>query len=411
MRRAAIALAALALLALPAAAGAAAPGCKEMRQRLVRGGGGAGGLLVVDASSGRRLCGRAARRPRTLASNMKLFTTAAALGRFGPRHRIPTRLLSDGTLDRRGVLRGDLYLKGGGDPALGSPAFYEGFLGLGTNLFGLKRQLRAAGVRSVGGRLFADDTIFDRRRGVADSGYAVSPYIGPLSGLAFNSGYVSSRGGGFASDPAILAARKLSRSLRKAGMRLRGGTARRPAPAAAKPLATVRSPTMRRLAEATNVPSNNFFAETLIKLLGARFGGAGSTAAGAGVVERFARSRGSGVSASDGSGLTRSDRASPAQVVRLLLSMQADGRLADPFVQSLALSARTGTVDDRMEGSAAAGRCRVKTGTLSGVSALSGLCFNRSGRTIAFSVLMNGVRDLARAHREQDRIAAIVARY
>jgi D-alanyl-D-alanine carboxypeptidase/D-alanyl-D-alanine-endopeptidase (penicillin-binding protein 4) len=411
MRRAALLLAALALLALPAAAEAAAKGCQQMRQRLVRGGGGASGLLVVDASSRRRLCGRAARRPRTLASNMKLFTTAAALARFGPRYRVPTRLLSDGTLDRRGVLRGNLYLVGGGDPALGSPAFYERFLGLGTNLFALKRQLRAAGLRSVSGRLYADDTIFDRRRGVADSGYAVSPYIGPLSGLAFNSGHSSSSGAGFAPDPAILAARKLSVSLRKAGVRLRGGTALRPAPAAAKPLATVRSPTMRQLAEATNVPSNNFFAETLIKLLGARFGGAGSTAAGTGVVERFARSRGSGIQATDGSGLTRSNRASPAQVVRLLIAMQSDGRLADPFVQSLALSARTGTVDDRMEGGAAAGRCRVKTGTLSGVSSLSGLCFNRSGRVVAFSVLMNGVHSLTRAHREQDRIAAMVARY
>jgi D-alanyl-D-alanine carboxypeptidase/D-alanyl-D-alanine-endopeptidase (penicillin-binding protein 4) len=411
MRRAAIPLAALALLALPAAAGAAAKSCQQMRQRLVRGGGGASGLLVVDASNGRRLCGRAAKRPRTLASNMKLFTTAAALGRFGPRYRIPTRLLTDGTLDRRGALRGDLYLVGGGDPALGSPAFYERFLGLGTNLFGLKRQLWAAGVRSVGGRLYADDTIFDRRRGVADSGYAVSPYIGPLSGLAFNSGYGSSSGGGFASDPAILAARKLSTALRKGGLRIRGETARRRAPAVAKPLATVRSPAMERLAEATNVPSNNFFAEMLVKLLGARFGGAGSTAAGARVVERFARSRGSGVQATDGSGLTRSDRASPAQVARLLVSLQNDGRLADPFVQSLALSARTGTVDDRMEGSAAAGRCRVKTGTLTGVSSLSGLCFNRSGRVIAFSALMNGVHSLSRAHREQDRIAAMVARY
>ncbi|HMB52260.1 MAG TPA: D-alanyl-D-alanine carboxypeptidase/D-alanyl-D-alanine-endopeptidase [Thermoanaerobaculia bacterium] len=411
MRRAALLLATLALLALPAAAQAAAKGCQEMRQRLVRGGGGASGLLVVDAASGRRLCGRAAKRPRTLASNMKLFTTAAALGRFGPNYRIPTQLLSDGTLDRRGVLRGDLYLVGGGDPALGSPAFYERFLGLGTNLFGLKRQLRGAGLRSVTGRLFADDTVFDRRRGVADSGYATSPYIGPLSGLAFNSGYSSSSGGGFASDPATLATRKLSGSLRKAGIRIRGGTTRRPAPATAEQLAVVRSPTMRQLAEATNVPSNNFFAETLIKLLGARYGGAGSTAAGARVVERFARSRGSGLSATDGSGLTRTNRASPAQVVRLLTAMQNNARLADPYVQSLALSARTGTVDDRMQGSAAAGRCRVKTGTLSGVSSLSGLCFNRSGRTIAFSVLMNGVYSLTRAHREQDRIAAMVARY
>ena len=62
-----------------------------------------------------------------------------------------------------------------------------------------------------------------------------------------------------------------------------------------------------------------------------------------------------------------------------------------------------------MHGTAADGRCRLKTGTLTGVSTLSGYCFNRSGRTMIFSILMNGVRDLDLAHLEQDRIAAAVA--
>ena len=114
---------------------------------------------------------------------MKLFTTSTALTRLGPESRIPTRVFSDGQLDSKGVLHGSLYLQGGGDPALGTPAFYDAILGgLGTNLFALKPQIRAAGIRAVTGRLYADDTIFDRLRGVADSGYATSPYIGPLSG-------------------------------------------------------------------------------------------------------------------------------------------------------------------------------------------------------------------------------------
>jgi serine-type D-Ala-D-Ala carboxypeptidase/endopeptidase (penicillin-binding protein 4) len=411
MRRAAVLLlGVLALVALLPAAAGGADRCAEMRDRLLRGGGSASGLLVIDAETGRSVCGRAPRRARSLASNMKLFTTAAALGRLGPRHRIPTWLLTDGAVDDRGVLRGDLYLRGGGDPALGSPAFYNRFLGIGTNLFALERQLRAAGVRTVTGGLYADDTIFDRRRGVADSGYATSPYIGPLSGLAFNSGYSSSRGTGFSSDPAQLAVKKLTLALRAAGIGIRGGVGRRAAPAVATPLASVRSPVMERLAEATNVPSNNFFAETLIKLLGAHFGGAGSTAAGARVVERFARAQGAGVHAVDGSGLTRGNRASPAQVVALLRAIH-EGRLADPFIQGLAIAGSEGTVASRMESSAASGRCRTKTGTLTGVSALSGYCFNRSGRIMIFSILMNSVGDLYLAHDEQDRIAALIASY
>jgi serine-type D-Ala-D-Ala carboxypeptidase/endopeptidase (penicillin-binding protein 4) len=413
MKRIAMLAAALVALALVFAgqAGAASPACEEMRQRVVRGGGGASGLYVLDTASGRPLCALAAGRQRSLASNMKLFTTAAALARLGPDSRIATSLLTDGELNRAGVLHGSLYLQGGGDPALGSPAFYGRFLGgLGTDLFDLARQLRAAGVRRVTGRLYADDTIFDRLRGVADSAYATSSYIGPLSGLAFNSGYRDSRASGFASDPARVAASALARSLRLAGVALRPGIALGPTPADAELLASVRSPTIEDLAEATNVPSNNFYAEMLIKLLGARFGAAGTTKAGARVVERFARSQGSGVRAVDGSGLTRGNRASPLQVVRLLDAMRSS-TLADPFIQGLALTSREGTVASRMHGSAAEARCRTKTGTLTGVSALSGYCFNRSGRLMVFSILMASVYDLGLAHREQDRIAAMVASY
>ena len=83
-------------------------------------------------------------------------------------------------------------------------------------------QIRAAGISAVTGRLYADDTIFDRLRGVADSGYATSPYIGPLSGLAFNSGFAgTTSSSGFSADPAKLAAPTLARSLRAAGVAVR----------------------------------------------------------------------------------------------------------------------------------------------------------------------------------------------
>jgi D-alanyl-D-alanine carboxypeptidase/D-alanyl-D-alanine-endopeptidase (penicillin-binding protein 4) len=382
-----------------------------MRERLVYGGGSASGLFVVDAESGKAVCARAAKTPRILASNTKLFTTSTALSRFGSEYRIATKLLTDGTIGFNGVLHGSLYMQGGGDPALGVPSFYDRYGGgMGTNLFGLRSQLQAAGVTAVTGRLYADDSIFDRLRGVADSGYATSPYIGPLSGLSFDSGYRGSISQGFASDPAILAAAKLDAALRSGGIKIRTGVARGVTPAGAEALASVRSPTMSRLVEATDVYSNNFFAEMLAKLLGAHFGGAGTTQAGTNVVERFARSQGSGIQAVDGSGLTRGNSASPAQVVSLLRAMRGTPVGAE-FIQDLALAGHEGTVADRMHGTAAYGRCRTKTGTLTAVSALSGYCFNRSGQSMIFSVLMNSVRDLSLAHYEQDKIAALVASY
>ena len=234
-----------ALLAQNATAAAGGGLCKALRGRLVRGGGQASGLFVVDAQTGRPVCARTARRQRPLASNMKLFTTSAVLSRFGPEARISTRVLADGPIDKQGVLHGNLYLKGGGDPTLGSPAFYDTFHGgLGTNLYALKSQLRGrVGLTRVTGRLYADDTIFDRLRGVADSGYATSVEIGPLSGLDFNSGFADSNAHAFAPDPAKVAARKLVVGLRAAGIAIRPQIA---LGEAHEPIAAPRSPRSTR---------------------------------------------------------------------------------------------------------------------------------------------------------------------
>jgi serine-type D-Ala-D-Ala carboxypeptidase/endopeptidase (penicillin-binding protein 4) len=385
--------------------------CSRLRGHLRRGGS-ATGLFVLDDSANQVVCRKASRTRRSLASNMKLFTTAAALSRFGPDQRIPTRLWEVGR--RRGpTLHGSLYLVGGGDPGLGSPAFYDTYYGgLGTNLYALARQVDRAGIKRITGRLFADESMFDSRRGVADSGYATSPWIGPLSALSFNTGYSGPSPGRFSSNPAKLAATKLARALKRRGIRVPRGVAVRELSARvdAEQVGRVLSPRMSLLVNLTNVYSSNFFAEMLIKRLGASFRERGTTAAGASVVEAFARGHGSGVRAIDGSGLTRGNSASPAEVGRLLQAMRTD-HAGNRFVGSLAVAGREGTVDDRMRGTPAEGRCRVKTGTITGVSALSGYCFNRSGKAMVFSILMNGVWSTDRARLSQDRIAALIARY
>jgi D-alanyl-D-alanine carboxypeptidase/D-alanyl-D-alanine-endopeptidase (penicillin-binding protein 4) len=403
----------LALLLASGTAEAATGGqlCANLRARLARGGGGASGLYVIDGQTGAPICARAAGRPRPLASNMKLFTTSTALSRLGPQSRIATTLRTEGGIDRNGVLHGSLYLVGGGDPALGTPSFYRRFLGgLGTNLFLLKRQIREAGIDSITGRLYADDGIFDRLRGVADSGYATSYEIGPLSGLDFDSGYSSASASSFAADPALTAAATLAQALREAGVRVSANVALGTAPPFSAELARIESPPLTEIVNTTDVYSDNHFAEMLIKLIGAKLGGAGTTAAGTKVVERFARGHGSGVHAVDGSGLTRSNRASPMQVVGLLRSMRGTP-VGDEFIQDLALAGHEGTAADRMHGTAAYGRCRTKTGTLTGVSNLSGYCFNRDGKLMIFSILMGSVGDLSLAHLEQDLIAGEIASY
>ena len=135
----------------------------------------------------------------------------------------------------------------------------------------------------------------------------------------------------------------------------------------------------------TDVNSNNFFAEMLLKLLGAEFGSGGTHRRRSDRWSRNSpRGKGTGVHAVDGSGLTRCNRASPLQVVRLLQAMRT-APVGDDFISDLALAGHEGTVAERMHGTAADGRCRLKTGTLTGVSNLSGYCFNADGREMIFS--------------------------
>ena len=120
-------------------------------------------------------------------------------------------------------------------------------------------------------------------------------------------------------------------------------------------------------------------AETLLKALGADFGGAGTSAAGAAVALSDAAEYGAAPTIVDGSGLSRQNRTTPRDVVDLLVGMDA-GELAEPMLISLSVAGESGTLAERMRGTAAQGRCRAKTGTLNGVSNLAGICRSRVGR-------------------------------
>jgi serine-type D-Ala-D-Ala carboxypeptidase/endopeptidase (penicillin-binding protein 4) len=373
--------------------------------------GGASGAFVydVDAPKNRTLFSWASSTRRILASNNKLFTTAAILDRFGADGRFVTTAYprrEDGINGQR--LSGNLVLVGAGDPALGTRSFaHRANLPL-TPLRHIAREIRDAGIRRITGGIRADDTVFDRRRGVGATGWHPNVDLSPLSGLSFNSGAV---GGHYAKNPELEAARTLRHMLRKLHIHVAKGIGRSELPGSAlenPPLASVSSPPLQRLVEKTNKPSNNFFAEMLLKRLGARTGAKGTTHRGAHRVHKFAHEIGTDLNSVDGSGLSRKDKASPREVGKLLVGMH-DTQEKKAYIHSLPLAGHEGTVSGRMRGTAADGRCRTKTGTLTGVSALSGYC--RSGKgLVAFSILNNNV-DITRAHEAQDRMAALIASY
>jgi len=371
--------------------------------------GAASSASVYDISAGRTVFSQRAGAMRPPASVEKLYTATAALERLGPDARLSTAVLGAGQLAPDGVWEGNLYLRGGGDPTFGSSAFIRShYGGTGASVSALvSRLVRAVGIHAVTGRVIGDESYLDPRRGEPASSYGYDPFLGgALSGLAFDRGAVGSERGAHA--PAAYAARKLWAGLRSAGVTIDGGIGVGSTPAGAASLAEAQSPTIAQLLGLMLPASDNYFAETLVKDLGARFGGAGASTAGAAVVaETMTELFGIHPQIVDGSGLSRADATSTSQVVTLLAALAS--RPAGPALrEALAVAGRSGTLKRRMRSGAAAGRCRAKTGTLLGVSSLAGYCQSLSGHLLAFAIFTDGIGTEA-AHAVQDRMATSVA--
>lgn len=405
------------LLAATAAAGAQnLPSAERSLQtalhRSVVKAGAADGAYVADLTTGQVLYSQAPNTPRLPASLEKIYTTSTALLRLGPTATFTTSVLGAGLRDPDGVWHGNLYLRGGGDPTFGASGFDRAWYGSGTTMHALVAALlRHTGITAVQGRIIADAHYFDGFRGTPATGMRRSFDVeGQLSGLAYDRGFASLHGTSFLSRPDLFAAQQLAGGLRSARVKLapgtRIGTGR--TPPGATLLASVQSPPISRLIALTNTPSDNYFAEMLLKGLGARLGGAGSTAAGAAVVRSEMSSQfGITPRLNDGSGLSRSDATTPVQVVTALKSMAQN----PTFVNSLALAGETGTLQHEMQGTIAQGNCRGKTGTLRDVANLAGYCHARDGHTIAFAFMAGGLTNPGYVHQVEAGMAVSVASY
>lgn len=350
------------------------------------------GAYVVDVNTGEALFSYSSIVGRLPASVEKLYTTSTALLRYGPSTRFTTTVLGSGYKDAAGVWHGTLYLKGAGDPTFGWAGFdRQNYGGTGATIQRLVANLiHTTGITAVQGRIDADASYFDSRRGTPATGYAASSEVeGQLDGVEFDRGWANFNGTAYQKRPTLFAAHQFASALRMAHVRVPRSTpitAGR-ASAGAQTLAAVHGPTIATLIQMTNTPSDNYFAETLLKDLGARVGGAGSTAAGVGVVRsEIASQFGIFPRFNDGSGLSYYDSTTPQQVVTLLQRMAGN----QYFTNSLAAAGETGTLQDVDHGTIAQGRCRGKTGTLAAVANVAGYCQARDGHTLAFAFLVNG---------------------
>jgi D-alanyl-D-alanine carboxypeptidase/D-alanyl-D-alanine-endopeptidase (penicillin-binding protein 4) len=347
---------------------------------------------VVALATGEVIYSRHATGSLAPASNEKLPITLAALTLLGPEYHIATEVLGEGEQQGSEWL-GDLVLKGYGDPDLST-----GDLKL------LARQVRAAGIRSVAGDLIGDESFFDRSRTAPGwkSFFRVRE-CAPISALSVDRGLVTS------APPSLVAARVFLKLLSSVGVKVDGNARSGVASAEALSIASVESPPLWKLLRFMDRESDNYSAELLLKQIGAYNNDRGTTANGAVAVKSVLADAGvplEGVQIVDGSGLSLRNRLTVSALSQLLVAAWGDETIRSPFVGSLSIAGRVGTLSHRLRWRPALGNVFAKTGTTNSASALSGYV----GSRYAFSILQNGSPVAAtRARAAQDRFVTVLA--
>jgi D-alanyl-D-alanine carboxypeptidase/D-alanyl-D-alanine-endopeptidase (penicillin-binding protein 4) len=397
------------------------------------------GVYVVSLPDGEALFSRNSDKLFTVASNMKLLTTAAALHTMGSGYQFTTTVYRRGDVSDEGTLAGDIVIRGGGDPNI-SGRFYGGRSTAIMEDWAVA--LQEAGITEITGDIVADDTFFDRE--YVHPGWPRNQlsrwYCAPVSGLSFNdncveirlladgnggvkvvkepsTGYVTVRNSSRLTkkkkganltvhkkpgtneivvkgkvrqrnlpathfltidNPPLFFASVFKEVLERQGIKVNGrarligdadayGDERGGLATELHELASMSS-TLGQSVKVANTNSQNFYAEQILKTLGVEVKGEGSFAAGREVLSGF-----------------------PRIIVGILAHMYGH-REGLAFYSSLSVSGTTGTLKRRLTEPSYKGRVMAKTGYISKASSLSGYVETLSGKTLAFSILINNFK-------------------
>lgn len=338
------------------------------------------------------------------ASNQKLVLTSALLSQYGPDHTFTTIVTASAPVVD-GVMDGNLYLIGGGDPFLATDDWraqygddQEGRAT--TSLEDLADSVAATGITRITGAVQGDESFFDSvRYGPWAERLIASNQSGPLSALSVNEGFTSwpqEFAGSFrartqAPDPALNAAEVFIGLLAGRNVTVEGGALAAPAPTGLITVASIESPPLLDIVTHVNSYSNNHGAEMLVKYLGRTERSIGTTEAGVAVirsileVQRFDLG---GVRIDDGSGLAETDRLT----CTLLADILERAGAGSPLARTLSIGGERGSLLERHEGTPADGNVFAKTGTLNGVTALSGIVESAKDpeTDLIFTYIVNG---------------------
>lgn len=368
------------LVVLTAGTAAARPAWKRRIDSLVRG----HSVGVSVAYEGKPLYRFADKPRRVPASNQKLLLSMAALDHLGPESRVVTSARAAKVTN--GIVRGNLWLVGRGDPSLtGGGAFGKGLPFRPSRISTLVARIRAAGIRAITGRVMGSTGYFARDWHAPGWGSSFAAcYVALPTALTFEGNTFEGR---HVKNPEWRAARSLTRRLEAKGVLVGGQPGAGNPPDGIPAIAQVRSAPLTDLLKFTNRESSNFFAEVIGKRLGATVRKPlGTIAKGAAVIARWTARHGVDAIARDSSGLSYQNKVSPRGLVRLL-EVAEQKPWGPAFRLGLPVPGQ-GTLDDRLEGV----KMRAKTGTLDGVSALSGwVWLRRTDSWGEFSILSSGM--------------------
>ena len=316
------------------------------------------------------------------ASNQKILTTYAAYLILGSDFHFTTSVVADrDPVD--GVVAGNLYFVGDGDPFLSTENWWTQYetndARFHTRLEDLADRIAEAGIVEVTGTVVGDESLFDtERQGLWAERLINAKQSGPLSALTVNEGfndwpelYVSSRQRSATDDPAVHSASVLIQLLGERGITVTEPPASGVAPANAVDVTAIDSPPLVDLLTHINSYSSNMGAELLLKRLGVAARGEGSTASGATALLDALAADGipiDGIRIDDGSGLAETNLLTCQAILAVLTNAGPDS----DFARTLAVAGERGTLLERMVETPAAGSVFAKTGTLNDATALSG---------------------------------------
>lgn len=348
------------------------------------------GVMAVNMK-GDTLVDFNSRQKMVPASNLKLITTGLALYSLGPEFCFETDLDCSGEI-RDGVLDGDLYIVGKGDPTLDSTAFA-----------GWKRILESKGISKIKGDIIADDRFYSSPADFEDWSYEdfESEDASGVTGLSFNHNYRDKAEPSY--DNALNCARCFHEYLRRNGIEVKGEFY----DSASYPdellpvieleyLGRTLSEPLKDIIVSTNHKSDNFYAEGLFRMMGRKFAQSDSyediRALEARLLIDLGLDISTGVVIRDGSGLSRKNYVSPDFFVRFLKRMVQTASF-DLYLESLPQPGK-GTLSSRMQSypSSLKERVYMKSGSMNGIRCFSGYIISPDGKqdnTVAFSILTN----------------------